>query len=195
MNFSKENVSGLISHKQQICSIFQFPNNDPNHFISISENSELKEWLLGKTPKRIIAKEISSCFLERPSDALLINNKHKIGNLPKNKTHLKITKILVYENTNIAIGYEDGLILIWNMKLENAPKKQIFENNDDEIELIQELNEFAEKSYINTYNLDYVFIGQTQNICEFFFYKNRNFLISSSEDYSLKIWDLNVCSL
>jgi len=48
------------------------------------------------------------------------------------------------------------------------------------------------KSYTNIFNLDYVFIGQFADILDFYFFAEKNHLMSTSFDLTIKIWDLTV---
>lgn len=111
MNFSDQYVINVISHKSPIAHICQFPDNDKVHFISISVNSELYEWMIYDKNK---IKEISKCILERPSDEFLRKNGHKI--MSNKGLYYKIMKIISFDNF-LAVGYDDGLILVWNKKV------------------------------------------------------------------------------
>ena len=46
MNFSSENIKLITSHDSIVNIIYHFPNNDSDHFISISKDSELREWVI-----------------------------------------------------------------------------------------------------------------------------------------------------
>jgi hypothetical protein len=46
MNFSSENIKLITSHDSIVNNIYHFPNNDSDHFISISKDSELREWVI-----------------------------------------------------------------------------------------------------------------------------------------------------
>lgn len=89
-------------------------------------------------------------------------------------------------------GFEDGLILVWAQS-----KTKIEKNSDNLIEnedlvLINHLNEKPnEKLYANVFDLDYVFIGHTSNILEFYHMKNKNLLFSSSSDGIVKVFDMS----
>jgi len=58
--------------------------------------------------------------------------------------------------------------------------------------LINELNEIYQKIYYNMYDLEYIFIGHSDKIIELFYLESRKLLFSSSEDCSVRIWDLTV---
>jgi hypothetical protein len=111
MNFSNHNVETVTKHQDTIAFIHQFKNNDSDHYVSISLNSELVEWIWSKQQK----DELSRCLLERPKDKFLQN----IGHTSYNSENSKISKVLCYEN-RILCGYEDGLILVWTQCVENV---------------------------------------------------------------------------
>jgi hypothetical protein len=48
MNFSAKNVKPIVEHSNSILTIHQFENNEDDHFISVSADSELKEWVSNK---------------------------------------------------------------------------------------------------------------------------------------------------
>jgi len=65
------------------------------------------------------------------------------------------------------------------------------EINIENVEM-NENNEMKEGPYTNYYNLDYVFIGQFADITDFYYYAEKNHLISAAFDLTVKIWDLTV---
>jgi hypothetical protein len=48
----------------------------------------------------------------------------------------------------------------------------------------------SEKDYINTFTLDYVFVGHSKNILEIFYLKMKNLLITTSSEGMVKIWSM-----
>ena len=44
----------------------------------------------------------------------------------------------------------------------------------------------------NVYYLDLILIGHKLQIVDLFYYTSKNFLISTSIDYTIKYWDLKV---
>ena len=46
MEFSNIHVSTFLTHTSSILVMSQFKNNDEDHFFSLSDNGEMKEWLL-----------------------------------------------------------------------------------------------------------------------------------------------------
>ena len=51
MEFSNIHIENLLSHNSSILTINKFPNNDEDHFFTLSENGDLKEWLLSSEKK------------------------------------------------------------------------------------------------------------------------------------------------
>jgi hypothetical protein len=63
--------------------------------------------------------------------------------------------------------------------------------NDEDLDIINNLNnKTPQKKYKNVFVLDYIFTGHNRNIVDFFLVPARNFLISSSDEGLLKIYDL-----
>ena len=58
--------------------------------------------------------------------------------------------------------------------------------------MINELNNILVKTYDNYYTLDYVFVGHKLDILDFCYESSKDYLISSSRDNSVRIWDLKV---
>lgn len=61
------------------------------------------------------------------------------------------------------------------------------------MEVIQKLNHIQikkDKPYINLFNLDYIFIGHTQNIIEMFYLREKNYLVTSSREGVVKFFDI-----
>ena len=54
MEFSNCHVSTLLTHSSSILLMSQFKNNDEDHFYSLSDNGEMKEWLLLAEDRRKI---------------------------------------------------------------------------------------------------------------------------------------------
>ena len=45
MNVSTGNLRMVSMHNSIITNIYHFPDNDSNHFVSLSKDSELHEWI------------------------------------------------------------------------------------------------------------------------------------------------------
>jgi hypothetical protein len=61
------------------------------------------------------------------------------------------------------------------------------------MEVIQKLNHIQikqDKPYINLFNLDYIFIGHSQNIIEMFYLREKNYLVTSSREGVVKFFDM-----
>jgi hypothetical protein len=43
-----ENLKLVTWHKSSIMNIYHFPDNDKDHFISISKDQELNEWIIAQ---------------------------------------------------------------------------------------------------------------------------------------------------
>ena len=112
MEFSNIHIENLLSHNSSILTINKFPNNDDDHYFTLSENGDLKEWLLSSSSQ---IKLLEECNLMRPSIEYLKTLNH----LPSNSItkNFSITFFLFIENLLI-LGYEDGLILVFVRKEE-----------------------------------------------------------------------------
>jgi hypothetical protein len=116
MEFSNIHVENLLSHDSSIITINKFPNNDEDHFFTLSDNGDLKEWLLSSN--KIVDLEQSN--LQRPSIEYLSTLNHQPSNsITKNFT---ITSFIFIENLLI-LGYEDGLILTWRQERRDVVRK------------------------------------------------------------------------
>ena len=137
-----EGITLLLEHTSSIKNIFHFDFNEQNHFISLSENGEIIEWLFDL--ENIQISQISKFHLKRPSNDFLSEKKHKIQEL-KNGQFYKITQVIQFDNF-IVIGYSDGVILVYQVtkkqntikskdnKADKSNKKaiQVKKDNDDE---------------------------------------------------------------
>lgn len=105
-------VKKVISHSTCILYIGFFTNNDEEHFYTLSNNGELKEWLLNPDGS-IILIEVS--YLLRPGSEYL----DYIGYPPTESTtnghNIIISSITVADNL-LFCGYEDGLVLVWRQE-------------------------------------------------------------------------------
>jgi hypothetical protein len=117
MNFSNFNVETVSKHKDCVGFIHQFSNNEDDHFISVSIDAEVVEWIWNREENW----ELSRCHLERPGEKFLIN----IGHNSFSGNNCRISKILCFEN-KIVCGYEDGLILVWAQSVEKKVKINSF---------------------------------------------------------------------
>ena len=120
MILPNDDIKIIASHTSPVLHVFHFDINEPYHFMSLSDNGEIIEWVFEKTFKNI--KEIEKCNLQRPSDEILIINKHEIRKLKKGE-YIKITSAIQFNNF-IAVGYDDGLILIYQIEKQALNKSK-----------------------------------------------------------------------
>ena len=238
MLLPNEGVELLFRHSTSIIDIFHFDFNDPNHFISLSDDGETIEWIFNKESLQVT--EISKFHLKRPNDNLLSQNKHKIRELKKGE-YFKITKEIQFDNF-ISLGYSDGVILVYevlkkdynkndksgknkeqsNQKEKEVDKEEIEEKeksneeedridseiniNINEAENVDKINSNSDKiddknkelknennnlDYYNYFNLYYVLLGSLDRINALCYIPQTKMLISSSDDYTVKIFDFN----
>ena len=129
MLLPNEGVEFLLKHQSTIINIFHFEFNEQNHFISLSDDGEIIEWIFN--PETLKAIEIIKFHLKRPSDDLLSQKKHTIKKLKKGE-YYKITKIIQFDNY-IVLGYSDGVILVY--EISKKQKKNINININEKSEL------------------------------------------------------------
>ena len=116
MEFNDMRVKKLLTHSSCILYIGFFKNNDEEHFYSLSNNGQLKEWLLNPDGSIIL---LETCYLLRPGSEYL----DYIGFPPTensaNGHNIIISSINVADNL-LFCGYEDGLVLVWNQERRNV---------------------------------------------------------------------------
>ena len=116
MEFNDMRVKKLLTHSSCILYIGFFKNNDEEHFYSLSNNGQLKEWLLNPNGSIIL---LETCYLLRPGSEYL----DYIGFPPTENTanghNIIISAINVADNL-LFCGYEDGLVLVWNQERRNV---------------------------------------------------------------------------
>ena len=124
MLFPSDNVKIETTHSSNVLNIYHFYFNDEDHFISLSDDGEIIEWLFKKETEEI--KVIEKCNLVRTNDDLLISNRHQIPKIPKGD-YIRITRSLI-SNNFIFLGYEDGLIIVYLVEKQEKPKNEEEEN-------------------------------------------------------------------
>ena len=116
MEFNDMRVKTLLTHSSSILYIGFFKNNDEEHFYTLANNGELKEWLLNSDGS---ITPLETCYLLRPGSEYL----DYIGFPPtensKNGHNIIISAINVSDNL-LFCGYEDGLVLVWNQERRNV---------------------------------------------------------------------------
>ena len=130
MILSNEDVKIITSHYSPVLKVFHVNFNKPFHFMSLSDNGEIIEWIFDKETKYI--KEIEKCNLQRPSDEILSINKHELRKLKKGE-YIKITCVTQFDNF-IIVGYDDGLILVYQIEKQNLDVKKPVIGAQDKIE-------------------------------------------------------------
>ena len=116
MEFNNMRVKKLLTHSSSILHIGFFKNNDEEHFYSLANNGQLKEWLLNPDGSIIL---LETCYLLRPGNEYL----DYIGYPPiensNNGHNITISSVIV-NNDLIVCGYEDGLVLVWHQERRNV---------------------------------------------------------------------------
>ena len=212
MILPNDDIKIIASHTSPVLHVFHFDINEPYHFMSLSDNGEIIEWVFEKTFKNI--KEIEKCNLQRPSDEILIINKHEIRKLKKGE-YIKITSAIQFNNF-IAVGYDDGLILIYQIEKqalnkskqpvgslhekieeenqsdeENQKEKEKEKEEDKRLTDETKMDELISKiDYYNTFSLYYILLGHSQQIRSLFYVANKKFLVTSSDNCTVKIYDM-----
>ena len=213
MILPNDDIKIIASHTSPVLHVFHFDINQPYHFMSLSDNGEIIEWLFDKSTKKF--KEIEKCNLQRPSDEILTVNKHEIRKLKKGE-YIKITSVIHFNNF-LTVGYDDGLILVYQVDKQPIEKKKksieglqekIEEENQDEEgenEKVKEApkNEKVKTSeeimgelisqidYYNTFSLYYILLGHSQQIRCLYYVASKKVLVTSSDNCTVKIYDMN----
>ena len=213
MILPNDDIRIITTHSSPVLKVFHFDINQPYHFMSLSDNGEIIEWLFDKSTKKF--KEIEKCNLQRPSDEILTVNKHEIRKLKKGE-YIKITSVIHFNNF-LTVGYDDGLILVYQVDKQPIEKKKksieglqekIEEENQDEEgenEKVKEApkNEKVKTSeeimgelisqidYYNTFSLYYILLGHSQQIRCLYYVASKKVLVTSSDNCTVKIYDMN----
>ena len=159
MILPNDDIKTITTHSSPVLQVFHFDINQPFHFMSISDNGEIIEWIFEKNTKNF--KEIEKCNLQRPSDEILTVNKHETRKLKKGE-YIKITSVIQFNNF-LAIGYDDGLILVYQIEKQPIAKKKsivgglhekIEEENHEEDETKKENDESEKKEEVKREKTD-----------------------------------------
>ncbi|MCQ2817652.1 MAG: hypothetical protein MJ252_10340 [archaeon] len=237
MEFSDEYLQKITKHDSKIVSIFQLPQNNELHMLSLSEDGLLKEWYInGKE-----TVELGKCFLIRPSHDVLVTNKHPVPKVAKGD-YIPISQAITFNNF-IVLGYDDGLVLVYQQEVKDArveddesasglgeeekegenpgeEEKEGEENKETEKkgtegqneekkdeegenEKNEEITHPSKKeiplstdlgAYTNYFNLYYILLGHTQTITSLFYEPTKNILVTSSENFIIKIFDMETAN-
>ena len=117
-------VKKTLSHSSCILYIGFFTNNDEEHFYSLSNNGQLKEWLLNPDGSIIL---IETSYLLRPGSEYL----EYIGYPPIEKSingHDIIISAITVSDNLLFCGYEDGLVLVWRQERRDVIDKNILKS-------------------------------------------------------------------
>ena len=125
-----EDIKIITSHLSPVLRVFHIGFNKQYHFMSLSDNGEITEWIFDISSRNI--KEIEKCNLQRPSDEILSINKHELRKLKKGE-YIKITNVIQFDNF-ITVGYDDGLILVYQIEKQNLDVKRPVISSQDKIE-------------------------------------------------------------
>ena len=179
MLLQNKGVNLLFKHSSSIINIFHLDFDSPKHFLSLSDNSEIIEFLF--LPEEEKAIEIEKFHLKRPDNELLEKNGHKIINLKHGQYH-KITQVIQFDSF-ITLGYDDGLILVYQIT------KKEFDNEE------QNKPHNHELKYFNSFSLYYILLGHLEEIVSLCYIPQIKMLISSSLDNTLKMFDFETGNL
>ena len=179
MLLPNKGVNLLFKHSSSILNIFHLDFNSPKHYLSLSDNSEVVEFLL--VPEEDKIKEIEKFHIKRPDNELLKNNGHKIVHLKHGQYH-KITQVIQFDSF-ITLGYDDGLILVYQIT------KKEFDNEE------QNKPHNHELKYFNSFSLYYILLGHLEEIVSLCYIPQIKMLISSSLDNTLKMFDFETGNL
>ena len=220
MILSSDDIKIVTNHFSPVLKVFNLDFNKPYHFLSLSDNGEIVEWIFDKSRKNI--KEIEKCNLQRPSDEILSINKHELRKLKKGE-YIKITAVTQFDNF-LTVGYDDGLILVYQIEKQNLESKKTKINSPSKIEKIEEENQEDEEhhehkkkddiiengngsnkktdeeimneltlsiDYYNTFSLYFILLGHSQEIRCLYYVPSKKVLVSSSDNCTIKIYDMN----
>ena len=131
MEFSNIHVVKSLDHISTPLLMGNFPTNDTDHYFTLCDNSHIKEFILPFHYGNDLI-EMTDIYLRRPCDDMLqslghimTNNTSKYANMNRKK----ITYALHYRK-HLYIGYEDGLVLVWQQqRREIIPKSKLRRNN------------------------------------------------------------------
>ena len=211
MILPNDDIKIITTHSSPVLNVFHFDINQPFHFMSLSDNGEIIEWILDKGSKT--TKEIEKCNLQRPSDEILTVNKHEIRKLKRGE-YIKITSVIQFNNF-LTVGYDDGLILVYQIEKQPIDKKkpaidglqEKIEEENQEDEENQKGKEEAPKErsktsaeimsdlissidYYNTFSLYFILLGHSQQVRSLYYVSSKKVLVTSSDNCTVKIYDM-----
>ena len=117
-------VKKILSHSSCILYIGFFTNNDEEHFYSLANNGELKEWLLNRDGSVTL---IETSYLLRPGSEYLDYIGYPPTENSSNGHNIIISAITVADNL-LFCGYEDGLVIVWRQERRDVVDLNIFKS-------------------------------------------------------------------
>ena len=144
-------VKKIISHSTCILHIGFFTNNDEEHFYSLSNNGELKEWLLNPDGSILL---IETSYLLRPGSEYLDYIGYPPTENSSNGHNIIISTITVADNL-LFCGYEDGLVLVWRQERRDVVDLNIIKSWKRSRTIVKRQEENIDEnnsSYINEKN-------------------------------------------
>ena len=211
MILPNDDIKIITTHSSPVLNVFHFDIDQPFHFMSLSDNGEIIEWIFDKGNKT--TKEIEKCNLQRPSDEILTVNKHEIRKLKRGE-YIKITSVIQFNNF-LTVGYDDGLILVYQIEKQPINKKkpaidglqEKIEEENQEDEENQKGKEEAPKErsktsaeimsdlissidYYNTFSLYFILLGHSQQVRSLYYVSSKKVLVTSSDNCTVKIYDM-----
>ena len=145
MEFSNMRVKKILSHSSCILYIGFFTNNDEEHFYSLANNGELKEWLLNRDGSVTL---IETSYLLRPGSEYLDYIGYPPTENSSNGHNIIISAITVADNL-LFCGYEDGLVIVWRQERRDVVDLNIFKSWKRSRTIIQKEKEEISRSEIS----------------------------------------------
>ena len=124
MEFNNMRVKTVLDHSSCILYIGFFKNNDEEHFYTLSNNGQLKEWLLNPDGSIIL---LETCYLLRPGADYLDYIGYPPTENAKNGHNIIISALTVSDNL-LFCGYEDGLVIVWRQERRDVVDLNIFKS-------------------------------------------------------------------
>lgn len=145
MEFSNMRVKKILSHSSCILYIGFFTNNDEEHFYSLANNGELKEWLLNRDGSVTL---IETSYLLRPGSEYLDYIGYPPTENSSNGHNIIISAITVADNL-LFCGYEDGLVIVWRQERRDVVDLNVFKSWKRSRTIIQKEKEEISRSEVS----------------------------------------------
>lgn len=155
MKFANNNLKPILKHNRPILTINRFENNDDDHYYSLSDNSEMKNWLIDSNGA--FQEELETYYLLRPKEQFLVQRGHLATKLTQSSKYFKITYTISFKQF-IINGYEDGLLLVWKQeKRDIIDKNRLIKFNSQTELIVKEARELInEGENAKQYEPDYL---------------------------------------